>query len=189
MIDTFRKNIPPCVYIMSLFISRNPFCLKFCFVCCWFCHTSFFGGRGVSFIWNAIIESFIFIFFRYSFSLCTACCYCFPVTKSCLTLCTAAHQASLSFTISRSLLKFMPIESVMLFNHLILCCHLLLLPSKDPASGSFPMSQFFASGGQRIGASASASLLPMNIQGWFPLGLTGLISLLSKGLQEFSPAP
>ena len=51
-----------------------------------------------------------------------------------------------------------------------------------PASGSFPMSQFFESGGQSTGASASASVLPMNIQDWFPLGLTGLISLLSKGL-------
>ena len=51
-----------------------------------------------------------------------------------------------------------------------------------PASESFPMSQFFTSGGQSIGASASASVLPMNIQDWFPLGFTGLISLLSKGL-------
>ena len=51
-----------------------------------------------------------------------------------------------------------------------------------PASGSFPMSQFLASGGQSIGASAS--VLPMNIQGWFPLGLTGLISLMSKGLSR-----
>ena len=51
-----------------------------------------------------------------------------------------------------------------------------------PASGSFPMSQFFASGGQNIGASASASVLSMNIQDWFPLGLIGLISLQSKGL-------
>ena len=51
-----------------------------------------------------------------------------------------------------------------------------------PASGSFPMSWLFALGGQSIGASASASVLPMSIQGWFPLGLTGLISLLSKGL-------
>ena len=50
-----------------------------------------------------------------------------------------------------------------------------------PASGSFPMSQFFASGGQSIGISASASVLPMNIQDWFPLELTGLISLQSKG--------
>ena len=53
-----------------------------------------------------------------------------------------------------------------------------------PASGSFPMSQFFASGGQSIGASASASVLPMNIQGWCPLGLTALISLQSKGLSR-----
>ena len=53
-----------------------------------------------------------------------------------------------------------------------------------PASGSFTMSQFFISGGQSIGASASASVLPMNIQGWFPLGFTGWISLLSKGLSR-----
>ena len=53
-----------------------------------------------------------------------------------------------------------------------------------PASGSFPMSQFFASDGQSTGASASATVLPMNIQGWFPLGLTDLISLLSKGLSR-----
>ena len=53
-----------------------------------------------------------------------------------------------------------------------------------PASGSFPMSQFFASGGQSIGVSASAWVLPMNIQNWFPLGLTGWISLLSKGFSR-----
>ena len=53
-----------------------------------------------------------------------------------------------------------------------------------PASGSFPMSQFFASGGQSIGVSASASVLPMNIQNWFLLGLTGLFSLLSRGLSR-----
>ena len=51
-----------------------------------------------------------------------------------------------------------------------------------PASGSFPMSQFFTSGGQSIGVSATASVLPVNSQGWFPLRLTGLISLLFKGL-------
>jgi len=51
-----------------------------------------------------------------------------------------------------------------------------------PASGSFPMSWLFASDGQSIGASASASVLPMSIQNWFPLGLTGLIFLQSKGL-------
>ena len=53
-----------------------------------------------------------------------------------------------------------------------------------PASGSFPMSQFFASGSQSTGASASTSVLPMNIQDWFPLGWTGWISLLSKGLSR-----
>ena len=53
-----------------------------------------------------------------------------------------------------------------------------------PESGSFPMSQLFASGGQSNGASASASVLPMNIQGWFPSGLTGVISLQSKGLSR-----
>ena len=53
-----------------------------------------------------------------------------------------------------------------------------------PASGSFPMSRFFTSGGQSIGASASASVLPMNIQSWFPLGLTGLTTLQSKGLSR-----
>ena len=59
-----------------------------------------------------------------------------------------------------------------------------------PAAGSFPMSQFFASGGQSIGVSASALGLPVNIQGWFPLGLTGLISLFGpRDSQESSPAP
>ena len=57
-------------------------------------------------------------------------------------------------------------------------------PQSFPASGSFPMSQLFASGGQSIEVSASASVLPMNIQGWFPLGWTGWISLQSKGLSK-----
>ena len=74
-------------------------------------------------------------------------------------------------------------------NLLILCQPLLLLPSSFPASGSFPMSQFFASGGQSIGASASASVLPMIIQDCFPLGLPGLISLQSKGLSSLQPSP
>ena len=57
-------------------------------------------------------------------------------------------------------------------------------PQSFPASGAFPINRLFALGGQSIGASASASVLPMNIQGWFPLGLTGWISLLSKGLSR-----
>ena len=72
------------------------------------------------------------------------------------------------------------------------CCHPTIsssvalfssCPQSFPASGSFPMSRLFTSGGQNIGASASASFLPMNIQGWFPLGLTGLI-LQSKGFSK-----
>ena len=59
-----------------------------------------------------------------------------------------------------------------------------VIPSPLPASGSFPMSQLFTSGGQSIGVSASASVFPVNIQGWFPLGWTGLISLLSKRLSR-----
>ena len=87
---------------------------------------------------------------------------------------TAAHQASLSFTISQSLLKLMSIELMMPSNHLIFCCPLLLLPSVFPSI--FPMNLLFTSGGQCMKLH-----LPMNIQGWFPLGLTGLVSLLSKG--------
>ena len=91
----------------------------------------------------------------------TCCC---SVTKSCLTLCnpwTAACQAPLSSTISQSLLKFMFIELVMLSNHFILL-HLLLLIF--PSIRVFSNNQLFASGGQSIGASASASVLPVNIQ-------------------------
>ena len=89
-----------------------------------------------------------------------------------------------SITNSRSLLKFMSIESVMPSNHLILCCALLLPPSIFPSIRVFSNESFFTSGGQSIGAWASASVLPVNIQDWFPLGLTGLISLQSKGLSR-----
>ena len=97
---------------------------------------------------------------------------------------TAACQVSLSITNSWSLLKLVSIESVMPSNHLILSHPLLLLPSIFPSVGVFSMSQFFASRSQSIGDSVSASVLPMNIQDWFPLGLTGWISLLSKELSR-----
>ena len=96
----------------------------------------------------------------------------------------AACQASLSITISQSLFKLMSITLVMLSNHLILCHPFSSCLQSFPAPGSFPMSQFFASGGQSIGASGSESVLWMNIQGWFLLGLTGWISLQSKGLSR-----
>ena len=81
----------------------------------------------------------------------------------------------------------MSIELVMPSNHLILCNPLLLPPSFFTSAGFFPMSQFFASGGQSVGVSASTSALPVNIQDWFPLGLTGLISLQSDWLVWFLP--
>ena len=86
---------------------------------------------------------------------------------------SVACWASLSITKSQSFLRLMSIKSVMPSNYLILCCPLLCLQS-FPASGSFPVSQLFTSGGQIIGASAS--VLPLNIQGWYPLELAGLIS-------------
>ena len=97
---------------------------------------------------------------------------------------TAARQASLSFTISLSLLKLMSIESAMPSNHLILCQPIFSHLQSFPASGSFQMSHFFESGGQSIGVSASALVLPVTIQGWFPLGLTGWISLQSEGFSR-----
>ena len=97
---------------------------------------------------------------------------------------TAVHQDSLSITNSRSLLNLMSTETVMPSNNLILYCPLLLLPSIIPSIRVFSMSQLFTSGGQSIGVSASTSVLPMNIQDWFPLGWTDWISFLSKGLSR-----
>ena len=87
-------------------------------------------------------------------------------------------KTPLSFTISWSWLKFMSIESMMLSISSSVAPFSFCLQF-FPASGSFPVSWLFASGGQRIGTSASASVLPMNIQGLFPLGLTGLIPIWS----------
>ena len=97
---------------------------------------------------------------------------------------TAAHQASLSITNSRSLLKLLSIE---LWCHPTISSSVVPFSSRlqsCPMSGSFQMSQFFPSGGQSIGVSASTEVLPMNIQDWFPLGWTGWISFLSKGLSR-----
>ena len=112
---------------------------------------------------------------------------CCSVAKSCLILCDSKDSSMSGFPVLHYLPEFawlMSIESIMPSNHLILCRPLRLLSSIFPSIRFFPMSQFFASGGQSIGSSASASVLPMNIQDWFPLGLTGLISLQSKGLSR-----
>ena len=91
---------------------------------------------------------------------------------------TATCQASLSFTTSQNLFKFLFILTIS--SSAALSSFFL---QSFPTSGSFLMSRLFTSGGQSIGASALASVLPMNTQGWFLLGLTGLISLLSRGLK------
>ena len=95
-----------------------------------------------------------------------------------------ALWASLSFTTSQNFLKIMSIELVMPFHHLIFVVPYSFCPQSFPASRTFTVSWLFASGGQSIGASASAWVLPMSVQDWFPLGVTGLISLLSKGLSR-----
>ena len=93
---------------------------------------------------------------------------------------TAERQASLSITNSQSLPKLTFIAPVMPYNHLILLSSPSPPASILPSIRSFPMSQFFASGGQSTGVSVSASVFPMNIQDWFPWRLTSWISLQSK---------
>ena len=118
---------------------------------------------------------------------------CCSSLKLCLTLCDLTEGSTPGFPvlhISQSLLKLMTIDSMMSSKHLILCLPpfspVLRLSSEKSQTflRSFPMSQLFTSGGQSTGASASASVLPMNIQGWFPLGLIDLISLVFKGLSR-----
>ena len=109
---------------------------------------------------------------------------CCSVAQSCPTLCNPmGWQASLSFTISQSLLKLMSIELMMPFNPLVLC-HPLLPLSIFPSIRVFSKSRLFTSGDQSIGASASTSTIPVNIQDWSPLGWTVWISLQSKGLSR-----
>ena len=131
-------------------------------------------------------NTFPFLFFSFFVAVVQSLSY----VRLFVTAWTATCQTSLSFTISWSLLKLMSIESMIPSKYLIQCHPLLLLSLIFPSIGSFPVSQLFTSGGQRIEASASASVL-MSIQDWFPLGLTGWISLLFKGtlrslLQHYS---
>ena len=112
------------------------------------------------------------------------CCSAAQLCSTLVTPWTAAHQASLSFTNSWSLLKLMSIESVMPYNHLILCCPLLHLPSIFPSIRVFSKESALPIRWLSTPASASASVLPMNIQDWFPLGWTGWISLQFKGLSR-----
>ena len=109
-------------------------------------------------------------------------CYCYcSVTKLCLTLCDSMDCSMPGFPVPHHLPEFAQVH-VHWVNDDIQPSHPLSTPQSFPASGCFPIYQPFASGSQSIGASVPASVFPMNIQGWFPLGLTGLISLQSKGL-------
>ena len=116
-----------------------------------------------------------------------ACCCC-SVAKSCLTLCDPQGLQPAGLPCSSPSLRVCPSSRPLSW-----WCHSTVsssvtpfssCPQSFPASGSFPRSQCFASGGHSIGASVSASVLLMNIQGWFPLGLTGLIFLLTTGLSR-----
>ena len=112
---------------------------------------------------------------------------CCPVAKSCLTFYDTMDCSMPGFPVLHYLPEFAQVHVHWIndtSNHLIFCHLLRLLPSIFPRSGSFPMSQLFTSGGQSIGVSASASVLPMNTQDWSPLGWTGWISLQSKGLSR-----
>ena len=112
---------------------------------------------------------------------------CCSVAQWCPTICEPMDCSAPDFPGLHYILEFtqtLSIELMMPSNHLTLCHPLFSCPQPLPASGSFPVSQLFPSGSQSIGASASASVLPITIQDWFPLGLTGLISLQSKGLSR-----
>ena len=127
-------------------------------------------------------------FFKHSTYCC--CCSATKPVQLFATPWTAAGQVSLPFTVSWSLLKLMSIESVMPPNHLILCHHLLLLSSIFSNISDFSNELALCIRWAKCWSfSSSTSVLPINIQGWFLLRLTGLLSLLSRDSQESSPAP
>ena len=113
---------------------------------------------------------------------------CCSITKLCLTLCDPMDCSTPGFPVFHYLLEFSQTHVHWVSGAYPTISSSVTLssscPQSFPASGSFPMSHLFISGSQTIGTSASASGLPMNIQGWFPLGLIGLISLLSKRLSK-----
>ena len=111
--------------------------------------------------------------------------YCCSAAKSCLNLCNPMDCSTSGFPVLHCLLEFAQTGPLSQWCHPTISFPVIPFsscPQSFPESGSFPVRQLFASGGQSIGASASATILQMNIQSWFPLGLTGLISLQSTGL-------
>ena len=130
-------------------------------------------------------SSSLFLHHLFSFTFSSFCCC--SVAKSCLALCDPMDCSTPGSSVLHRLPEFAQIH-VHWVSDAIQPAHPLSphfsCPQSFPASESFPMSWIFASGGQSTGASASASVLPMNIQGWFPLGLTGWTSLQSKRLSR-----
>ena len=151
-----------------------------CTCCFWKCHI-LFHFKSLYFLLTLLN------FFSPGYLFCS----CYSVAQSCPTLRPHGFQHA-------RLPCPLPSSEVCSYSYLLSqWCHLTISASVTPFSsclqsfpalGSFQMSWLFRSGGQSIGASASASALPMNIQGWFPLGLTGWISLLSKGLSRVFPS-
>ena len=132
------------------------------------------------------------------FWLCFSACgilihHCYSVAKLCLCLCSPMDCSMPGFSVLNYLLEFAKTH-VHWVDEVIQPSHPLFLPSHltfnlSQHQGLFLKSQLFTSGGQNIGASASAPVLPMNIHDWFPLGLTGLIPLLSKGFSRVFSSP
>ena len=161
-----------------LYFSVLQFSFDSFFITFFFAETFFMCFRIIC---NWLLKSFYASSVQFSHSL---------VSDSLWPPWTAAWQDSLSITKSWSLLKLLSIKSCppsSWWCHPTISSSIVLFSSclqSFPASGSFPVSQLFASGGHSIGVSASTSVHPMNIQDWFPLGLTGLISLQSKSLSS-----
>ena len=123
---------------------------------------------------------YLLSFFKYSFVVVVQ-------SLTCVQLCNPMNCSmpdSSVYDYLPEFFKFMSIESVMLSNKHVLCHPLLLCPQYSPISTAFPVTRLCTSDGQMIGALASATVLPTNIQGWFPLGLSTLISLHSKELSR-----
>ena len=141
------------------------------------------GGSGIVRLW---VKCFSKVISMCSFNFFTSSVQFSSVTQSCLTLCDPMDCSTPGLPVHHQLPEFTQTQ-----RPLSQWCHPAISSSvvpfsshlqSFPASESFPRSQFFVSGGQSIGVSASPSVLPMNIQHWSPLGWTGWISLQSKGL-------
>ena len=173
------STLPDCPCFSSSVI-KNPFIFNwldkfYLFHEAWVCHSN--SQRYFSFLNSSSLVIFPILTWTSVWMVCikllsggTHCCWC-SVTQSFPALCDPMDC---------SMPKFTSIESMILSNHLIFCHPLLLLPPIFPSTKVFSNESALCISGQSIGASASASVLPMNIQGWFPLEVIGLISLLFK---------